>query len=95
MEDIKKYSEDLQRSLRELERALSERRGGYCEANGASAAGLELESKVRELTMRNEALGKELLSLQNSYDCLRTTCDGLLNKLNAAIELVKSILERE
>ncbi|QJC27341.1 hypothetical protein ANPL_01150 [Anaplasma platys] len=96
MEDIREYSESLQRSFRELERALAEcsvRSNGSLESG--AVINLELEGKVSELTVRNEALEHELVALRHTYDGLLVTYNELLGRLNAAIELVKSILERE
>lgn len=95
MEDIREYSDSLARSFEKLERALAELRKGSSGSCEASAADPELENKVHQLVKQNEALEQELLALRQTCDGLRVTYNELLERLNASIELVKSILERE
>ena len=94
MEEIEEYSESLHRSFDRLQSSLAARLElEYRKGNATQLS--ELKKKVDELAVRNSVLESELHIQQKACEEWRVTCQALVERLDASIEIIRSVLEQE
>ncbi|MFV9838818.1 MAG: DUF4164 family protein [Aaplasma endosymbiont of Hyalomma asiaticum] len=94
MEEIEEFSENLRLSFDRLQSSLAARLELECK-NKSDAQLIELKVKVDELAARNVVLENELHEQKKACEDWKVTCSTLVGRLNASIEIIKSVLEQE